>query len=252
MTCFILAPVLAGLLFDFISEEFTAVFLAAWNLVSVIIEYLLLVLIYKQYPELAKRSTEESNTDSDSEDSNISIKNRIKMSWQSWKLYMRHPARNAGLALACLYMTVLGFDNITYGYCLHQCVSESILGGLVGISSAIGMLGSISFPFLRKRFNVQRTGLIGFVLLCITLSPCVVSIWLPGSPFMLYQGKNETALEIAEVNRQILLLIKFDNFNNKNIFRISQVMIVMWIVLFPSPFSSPESSQPVLDFGFRI
>ena len=26
----------------------------------------------------------------------------------------------AGLGLACLYLTVLGFDNITYGFCLMQ------------------------------------------------------------------------------------------------------------------------------------
>ena len=39
--------------------------------------------------------------------------------------------------MGCLYMTVLGFDNITYGFILQQCVTESILGALVGVS-AIG------------------------------------------------------------------------------------------------------------------
>jgi iron-regulated transporter 1 len=47
---------------------------------------------------------------------------------------MRHRIRNAGLGLAFLYMTVLGFDNITYGYCMRQCVTESVLGALVSIS----------------------------------------------------------------------------------------------------------------------
>ena len=50
---------------------------------------------------------------------------------------MTYPIRNAGFAMGCLYMTVLGFDNITYGFILQQCVTESILGALVGVS-AIG------------------------------------------------------------------------------------------------------------------
>ena len=50
---------------------------------------------------------------------------------------MTYPIRNAGFALGCLYMTVLGFDNITYGFILQQCVTESVLGAIVGVS-AIG------------------------------------------------------------------------------------------------------------------
>ena len=39
---------------------------------------------------------------------------------QGWLAYMKHPVRNAGLGLAFLYMTVLGFDSITWSYCLLQ------------------------------------------------------------------------------------------------------------------------------------
>lgn len=35
--------------------------------------------------------------------------------WSGWAVYMADPVRNAGLGLACLYMTVLGFDSITSG-----------------------------------------------------------------------------------------------------------------------------------------
>ena len=40
--------------------------------------------------------------------------------YQGWLTYMKHPVRNAGLGLAFLYMTVLGFDSITWSYCLLQ------------------------------------------------------------------------------------------------------------------------------------
>ena len=43
----ILAPVIGGLLFDFVGEAFAAVFIAGWNIVSVVVEYSLLILIYR-------------------------------------------------------------------------------------------------------------------------------------------------------------------------------------------------------------
>ena len=99
------------------------------------------------------------------------------------KLYITYPTFTAGFGLACLYMTVLGFDNITYGYILHQCVSESVLGGLVSASAIVGICGSIAFPFLRKSLGLAKTGMVGFFSLTSCLSLCVVSIFLLGSPF---------------------------------------------------------------------
>ena len=63
---------------------------------------------------------------------------RLKLTVHSWKLYLTSDVREAGIAMSLLYMTVLGFDNITYGYCLDQCVTESVLGGLVGLSAVFG------------------------------------------------------------------------------------------------------------------
>ena len=90
-------------------------------------------------------------------------------------------------------MTVLGFDNITVGFCLHQCVPASVLGGLMGVSALVGVCGSLSFPVLRRRFNVTKAGLVGFVLLVVALVSCVVSLWLPGSPFVLYEDRADTS-----------------------------------------------------------
>ena len=42
-----LAPIIGGLLFDFVGYPFSALFIAGWNLVSVVVEYMLLILIYR-------------------------------------------------------------------------------------------------------------------------------------------------------------------------------------------------------------
>lgn len=39
----------------------------------------------------------------------------LKSTCEGWKDYFQHSVRYAGIGLALLYMTVLGFDNITYG-----------------------------------------------------------------------------------------------------------------------------------------
>ena len=59
-------------------------------------------------------------------------------------------SRNAGLGLALLYMTVLGFDNITYGYILSQGIPEYILGILVAVAAFSGILGSMAYPHIKR------------------------------------------------------------------------------------------------------
>jgi iron-regulated transporter 1 len=190
LTCLVLAPLLAGILFD-VSLKLTAVFIGAWNLISVCLEYFLLVRIYHEYPDLARKEHLENVSSTEK----VGFGQRVRKTLWSWKMYYQHPVRNAGLALSLLYMTVLGFDNITYGYCLLQCVSASILGAMVGVSAIIGVLGSLSFPLLRKRINVTRTGEVGMIALVLALSACVASLWIPGSPFELYSGSGNATVE---------------------------------------------------------
>ena len=196
LTALTLSPLSAGLVFDLISNYAAAYFIAAWNVVSVIFEYLLLQFIYEEFPQLShKKIFEEQeikdNDIGETKKTKCNPFSKLVEAFQSWILYMTYPVRNAGLGLACLYMTVLGFDNITYGYCLQQCVRESLLGGLVGISAICGVSGSVAFPFLRKSLGLAKTGLFGFTCLIGTLGLCVASIWIDGSPFDPYYFAND-------------------------------------------------------------
>ena len=118
---------------------------------------------------------------------------------------MNHPVRNAGLGLAFLFLTVLGFDNITYGFCLLQGVPHAALGVLVGVSALVGVLGSLSYPPIRSRVGLERTGLMGMALLISCSSLAVLSTILPGSPMnlqsLVYPGLSGNDVVLRDVVR---------------------------------------------------
>merc|ERR1711997_1113937 len=65
-----------------------------------------------------------------------------------------------------------------------QDVPESILGILVAISALVGVLGSTTYPIIKRRLGLERTGLLGMFLLVSTSTLSVASIFIPGSPFI--------------------------------------------------------------------
>merc|ERR1712156_1379883 len=163
------------------------------GVVSVCLEYCLLSRIYRRHPGLASkrsRSSEEEEEDGGAAGGAV----------QGWLTYFNHPVKLAGLGLACLYMTVLGFDNITYGYCLLQGVPHAVLGILVGVSAVVGVAGSLAYPPIRKRVGLERTGLLGMFLLVSCSSLALVSILLPGSPMDLnvfFKSKTNSSMLVS-------------------------------------------------------
>jgi len=198
LTTYMLAPAAAGQLFTFFGFGYTGIIIAGWNIVSVCLEYLLLALIYKKYPALSNKRIKGAESDDDDEDDESDDNNPLQEALTGWRTYLTHPVMKAGMGLACLYMTVLGFDNITYGYCLMQGVPHAALGVLVGISALVGVAGSLAYPYLRNRVGIERTGLLGMFLLVSCSSLAVISAFLPGSPMdlsFLVKNRSATILE---------------------------------------------------------
>lgn len=99
-----------------------------------------------------------------------------------WKAYYRQPVFLAGMGLAFLYTTVLGFDCITTGYAYTQGISGSLLSLLMGVSAITGLLGTVMFTRLRKTYGLVNTGIISSCLHLGCLLLCVCSVFAPGSP----------------------------------------------------------------------
>ncbi|PVD30146.1 hypothetical protein C0Q70_09408 [Pomacea canaliculata] len=115
--------------------------------------------------------------------------------YRGWRKYIRYRVALPGMALACLYLTVLGFDSITIGYAATQGLSESILGILSGCSAVFGIMGTFAYPIIRRRVGLVRTGIIALSCQVSCLTLCVVSVWMPGSPFDPFKQKIMTPCE---------------------------------------------------------
>ncbi|PSN34502.1 hypothetical protein C0J52_13402 [Blattella germanica] len=122
----VVAPVVVGIVQDQISKLISAVSIAVWNICSMFVEYYLLWLIYKENPNLSVKSikTHSSRCTERYADHFECPEGGSKKNWlqyryhaycYDWHTYIKHPVRLAGLALALLYMTVLGFDAVTTG-----------------------------------------------------------------------------------------------------------------------------------------
>ncbi|KAJ9575057.1 hypothetical protein L9F63_007792 [Diploptera punctata] len=194
LTTQIVAPLIVGIVQDEISKLASAIMIAVWNIVSMCIEYYLLWLIYKENanlstkeikvhsPKCVARYADHAVCPEDPEDKVNCLQYRLQTFLYDWLTYIKHPIRMAGVGLSCLYMTVLGFDTVTTAYGNTQ-ITVLMLGIAQGFAALCGMIGSLSYPMLRKRLGLNSTGVMGFSLQFIALIPCVVSIWLPGSPF---------------------------------------------------------------------
>lgn len=100
-----------------------------------------------------------------------------------WVAYYNQSIFFAGMSLAFLYMTVLGFDCITTGYAYTQGLNGSILSLLMGASAVSGICGTVAFTWVRKKCGLIRTGFIAGLAQLSCLILCVVSVFAPGSPF---------------------------------------------------------------------
>uniref|UniRef100_A0A7N6AW66 Solute carrier family 40 member n=1 Tax=Anabas testudineus TaxID=64144 RepID=A0A7N6AW66_ANATE len=205
----ILAPLAVGQVMTLASNVVGCGFILGWNLVSLIVEFFFLSRVYRIVPALSvKPPTMEvdqvylkleakSLTPTHACNCNASLNLKEitnlplcfrRFRWlvstckDGWRAYYRQPVFLAGMGLAFLYTTVLGFDCITTGYAYTQGISGSLLSLLMGVSAITGLMGTVMFTRLRKTYGLVNTGIISSCLHLGCLLLCVCSVFAPGSP----------------------------------------------------------------------
>ncbi|XP_030641632.1 solute carrier family 40 member 1 [Chanos chanos] len=213
----ILAPMLVGQIMAFGSPLIGCGFISGWNLISMSMEYFLLWKVYQKTPALAVKAGQKDgdqemvqlnmqrdaeNGESPAEASQLmneaavvkvdtkkkrgccyQVTEPLRTFRDGWVAYYNQSIFLAGMGLAFLYMTVLGFDCITTGYAYTQGLNGSVLSLLMGASAVSGICGTVAFTWIRKKCGLIRTGFISGLAQLSCLMLCVASVFAPGSPF---------------------------------------------------------------------
>lgn len=172
-----LSPIIIGQVVNLLSHQLMALAVSGAYLILGVLQQLLARLVYRDHPLLDRKTRPSSSSTS------LGPLGQVRHLVSGFRQFLVHPVREAGLGLAMLYLTVLGMDSITFGYCLSMGVPESTLGIMQGLCALMGVLGSLPFPLLRSRIGLSLTGFLGITVLVLADVVALVSVWLPGSPF---------------------------------------------------------------------
>ena len=97
-----------------------------------------------------------------------------------WKIYMHQQIALAGIAMATIYLTVLGFSGVTVAYFITQGLPSAVIGAAQGTGAIFGVSGTIAYPTIRRRLGTVRTGMFGISCQLMMLLLCAIAVVIPG------------------------------------------------------------------------
>ena len=96
-----------------------------------------------------------------------------------WSIYWRQEIALAGLAMATIYLTVLGFSGVTAVFFLTQGLPNAAIGTAQGVGAIFGVTGTIAYPYIRRKVGTVRTGMFGISSQLAMLLLCLVAVVIP-------------------------------------------------------------------------
>uniref|UniRef100_A0AC35FSW2 Solute carrier family 40 member n=1 Tax=Panagrolaimus sp. PS1159 TaxID=55785 RepID=A0AC35FSW2_9BILA len=178
MLAAIIAPLGSGFVLKHFGLLNGCLVIVGWNILGWASESAILFWIYQEVEALSIKKLNNPETSANE----IKQENRLSII-QMFKIYFSQAVFPAALGLSFLYMTVLAFDGISISFGEREGFDASILGTFQSIGSALGMTAALSFPFLASKFGLSKTAFFGLTAELIALGICIVSVFLPGSPF---------------------------------------------------------------------
>ena len=185
----------------------TALVVAVWNVISFFGELSLLWVVYRMVPTLAIKRLRSSPRHEEVEEGDepevqlkpshaattkknvacqkcLQLVKKLSSPYHTlvngWSVYIKQDIALAGVGLACLYLTVLGFSGVTTTFFLTQGLTTDYIGLAQGLGGAVGITGTVAYPFIRKHIGTIRTGIVGLCLHLSMLTFCVVGVFIPG------------------------------------------------------------------------
>ncbi|OQV16413.1 putative Solute carrier family 40 member 1 [Hypsibius exemplaris] len=207
LTCQILSPIIIAQIMTFGAHYIGTIVVSVWNVLSMVAEYFILQKVYEQRPQLAVKASKSASSDQQPPAKRPLHRQIFRSCFairDGWQTYFKNRVAPAGIGLAFLYMTVLSFSGVTNTYVRTQGLSESVISIMMAVGAVTGIAGTFVFPILRQKVGLERTGLFALAFQLAFLCLCVISVWLPGTPFdpdFVRETQNETMIELMKEDR---------------------------------------------------
>jgi iron-regulated transporter 1 len=176
--CKLVGP-LAISLIDGFSTTLAVAITGGMTILSVMIEYWSIALVYNGVPALQAQKCTIPGPPSAS---GHTLRQLIQRSLKGILLYVNHPAFLPSLSLALLYMTVLSFSGQMITYLLSLGLSSGVTGALRAISAAAEMSATWLAPKVTHHIGSERAGIwfLNWQILCVTVAG--LFFWIDVSP----------------------------------------------------------------------
>ncbi|XP_055331312.1 solute carrier family 40 member 1-like [Paramacrobiotus metropolitanus] len=189
----VLCPLAMAQLLTYCGTGVTAVTIGGWSLATMSVEYAFLRQAWRLSPTMKEKGPAPGPKPGERTESDtvLMVKKVFRTCYSihnGWTMFRRNKVGTAALAICLLEANVIVFNGVTCGFAATQGFSNTVISLLVAGDALAGVVSTFIFPLFRRQCSLTRIGLWAASILCLTHAVCVVSNWLPGSPFDLYKA----------------------------------------------------------------
>lgn len=202
LSCKVVSPAVAGLMIATFDDgtdphhgvhlRVAALAVGVVNVVALAVEYYCSAKIYYMLPALASKNRHNTNqTRRSAQATTVLIQSETlrastivsRLSGvcrlpQSTEIYLEQPIAKAGISLSLLYLNVLSFGGIMTGYLVWRGMGLDAIGIWRGVSSGVGLLGTVLYHFSVKKMSLIDTGMWSIFYQFCCLSICFLSLFI--------------------------------------------------------------------------
>ena len=152
------------------------------NIMALVVEYTCTYKIYHLIPELAVTARERKKVEDPATNSAIQVPTKETQEElrgcgflrlpSGLRIYLNQPIALGGIGYALLYLNALTFGGLMTAYLVWRGMRFDSVGVWRGISSAIGLLGTVIYHLSVKVMSIESTGMwsITFQFVCLSVS----------------------------------------------------------------------------------
>ncbi|KAI3474255.1 hypothetical protein Pfo_029043 [Paulownia fortunei] len=179
LSCKLFAPVVTGFIISFVSLTASAMTLALWNVLSVCLQYWLLMSVYNGIPalrEISQRRASRSPAREVDESTSTHHEQKGLIFSDTNDSEQPESSSKGNTIQQFLNLSLYHFGTLMTAALEWQGIPAYVIGIARGISATVGIAATFLYPVLQSHISTLRTGPLVDLWACLLL--CVASVFM--------------------------------------------------------------------------